>query len=98
MRRINIIGILFVIAMSIAGMVTGFTVGDDAKLAPAAIKITGDAAQRIKDAYTNKAFADQQLEYVVLDAKYNLNVPKDYLFDPATFSFVPPKPKAESKP
>lgn len=80
---------------------------DDSKSTPPTttpIQLKGDDATRIKDSYNALVNANRELQYNILQARYNLSVPKDWEFDLATFSFKPPTPapqvpaSKESKP
>lgn len=84
------------------GNVLSPLLADDNKTSPSstplvAIKVEGTSAIAIKDAYNALVAADRQLQFAILQAKYDLTIPKGFEFNIATFSFEPPKPKEEVK-
>jgi len=66
--------------------------GDTPKGVTTSIKIEGDDASRIRDSYNNMVMAQQNFQYNILQARYNLQVPKEYIFNIQTFSFDSPPP------
>lgn len=65
---------------------------------PTPIPITGDYPQKLKESYQAVIQANQAFQYILLEARYNLNVPKDYVPNLEKMVFEPPVVKKEIKP
>lgn len=102
-KMTRMVSLLLVLSTGIViGMVLRPATADDtpkpAATAPAPIRVTGEEAQKLKDAFTNLQFASQQYQLTVTQAKYNLSIPKGYEFNIGTFTFDPPIKPPEAKP
>lgn len=60
--------------------------------APKPLNIPQPEAQGIKEAYNEVIQANQRFQYAILQARYNMAVPKDWNLNLEKMQFVPPEP------
>ena len=69
------------------------TLADDTKPALLPVPLTGESRDRVKDAYNALLVADRDFVNAVVQAKYDMNIPKGYELDVRTMNFLPPPPR-----
>lgn len=74
------------------------SVEDTPLLSTKPVKVEGEDALHIKDAYNQMTFATQSYQLAILNAKVNLSIPKGWDFNLSTFSFEPPSSPSPSSP